>query len=262
MQSIYKIHFANEMAERVVTEDEFSRIAKHGMHFVFRAETLHCLYPYTGRFTKYRYTDAGDRERCFEKGTFFALLRKERTYRKSCKERAAVYHPNFYWFEDEESGLVTMLAPTPGNKEVAAFNRCHRDNIAKQRERDTRCRLDDGTVCHQSCGGCERQGERQSILVSLDLLANDGYDIADTLDGVTKLESAALLEVLRRSLGDEEFGLVEALMSGHSLRSYVSELAETMHGIREGTLYQRLYRLKPRALAKAEAVLNAWQESV
>ena len=258
MSTTTKIYSANEKAEKEISAAEFTLKVNSGTYFLFKSDAAQILYPYTDKNTSYRYTNVNGKERCFVRDSFFALLRRERDYKKLCKIRSTPYHPNFYLFEDEESGLIAMLAPTAENKEIVDYFRRERDNAAKQRERDTRCRLDDGTICKRPCAGCERQGERQSVYLSLDLLIKDGYNPADTTDFISDVEWEMLLDELRSVLTDDELGLLLGLSDGHTLRSYANEYAAAIPQVSVKTLYQRLYRLKPSAFSKAKKVFEVW----
>ena len=259
MKITNKIYSTAENTGCEVTTAEFSLALNTGTYFLLDAYGTRILYPFSDKPTEYRYITANGIEKCFAKSVFFTMRKQEHEYQKRCKDNGKAYHPNFYWFEDIESGLLTMLAPISANKEIVDFNRRERDRVAKQHERDTRCRLDDGKICQQPCAGCERQGERQSIFVSIDLLIESGYRIADNTEVSLEAEGELLLDELQAVLNDDEFRLLVGLSDGHTLRSYATESARITPQSSVNALYQRLYRLKPTAFRKAMRILNAWK---
>lgn len=70
----------------------------------------------------------------------------------------------------------------------------------KRREREKRCRDAIGKRCIDDCSQCDRQ--RTGGVLSLDKLAEDGFDIVDPIDFTQLIEDEVVIEALHNALNE------------------------------------------------------------
>lgn len=90
----------------------------------------------------------------------------------------------------------------------------------KRRNRETRCRDNDGNRCMKDCQLCDKQ--RNGGNLSLDKFAEDGYEIADLIDVTEVVAEKMLKEALHAAieqLSDDERQIIDSAFQGKSERT-------------------------------------------
>lgn len=102
----------------------------------------------------------------------------------------------------------------------------------KRRERKKRCRGVNGSRCTDDCSQCDRQ--RTGSVLSLDKLAEDGFEIADPIDFTQCIEDEQIIEALHNALA--EFSpldrqIIDLFNAGKSEREIAALASMSQKGI-------------------------------
>jgi len=164
------------------------------------------------------------------------------------------------YFDYCDEGFFILLPRNQRNEAVYRVNKRDKDAKSKQRERDTRCRIN-GKICTGVCSFCERNYERKNHgPLSLGGFIGTKNEPVDKVDMSLAVEEKLLLINLYQTLSDEMWILArELFLKGKSLRTYAKELAKNKPEISEKALYQRLYRKLPALKKEIENFLKDWQ---
>jgi len=95
----------------------------------------------------------------------------------------------------------------------------------KRREREARCRNDNGNRCVKDCRLCGKQRDGGNL--SLDKFAEDGYEIADLIDITEIVAEEMLKKALREAvkrLSDNERRIIEIAFQGYAEREAAAKL--------------------------------------
>ena len=194
----------------------------------------------------------------------------ENEFRKILKEdnaRAKRGEPRLYFhYEDQNQEnkpdyvFHALMERSEKNEPTYRLNKRDKDAAAKQRERDTRCRNENGTICTGVCRDCDKNGERESHApLSLDDFVGDRYEPVDRSDIAQIMEDKQLLEALVASLSDDEFALIDALYyQDYTMLSYAKEQSENT-GSTLDAMRSRLRRLHSGAMKKLKEILKDWR---
>ena len=113
----------------------------------------------------------------------------------------------------------------------------------KRREREKRCRDENGNRCTDDCSKCDKQ--RTGSVLSLDKFTDDGFEIADTVDLAELVADKLLLEELYAAL--EELDpvnrrILELFAFGKSEREISAEIGPSQKTInnRKAKLFAQL----------------------
>jgi len=94
--------------------------------------------------------------------------------------------------------------------------------------------------------------------LSLELFAEEGFDIPVTELLDVTVSDKLMLEALREFLGGEMWSLTEALLFGMSLKEYADEQC-TVYSFSSSAMYHRLYRKMPALREQIKKFLKNWQ---
>jgi len=102
----------------------------------------------------------------------------------------------------------------------------------KRKEREKRCRDEKGHRCTKDCSQCDKQ--RAGSVLSLDRFAEEGYEIADSVDIAELVAEKLLLEELAIALNEldpQNKRIAELYGEGLSEREIASQVGLSQKGV-------------------------------
>lgn len=102
----------------------------------------------------------------------------------------------------------------------------------KRKERAKRCRNADGKRCMDNCSQCSKQ--RTGNTLSLDKLAEDGFDIADPTDFTQLIEDEVVIEALHNAMDELDpldRQIVDLFSAGKSEREIAAVVGMSQKGV-------------------------------
>lgn len=102
----------------------------------------------------------------------------------------------------------------------------------KRKEREMRCRDEKGNRCNRDCSKCDKQ--RTGSVLSLDKFAEEGFDVADTVDIAELVADKLLFEELYKSLEEldpENRRIMELFSIGKSEREIADDIGLSQKAI-------------------------------
>lgn len=102
----------------------------------------------------------------------------------------------------------------------------------KRREREKRCRAENGNRCTGDCSKCDKQ--RTGSILSLDKFTEEGFDVADTVDIAELVADKLLLEELYIALEELDPGnrrIMELFSIGKSEREIANDIGLSQKAI-------------------------------
>lgn len=107
----------------------------------------------------------------------------------------------------------------------------------KRNERAKRCRKADGNRCTEDCSQCGKQ--RTGSILSLDKLAEDGFDIADPTDFTQLIEDEVVIEALHNAMDELDpldRQIVDLFSAGKSEREIAAVVGMSQKGVNKRKL--------------------------
>jgi len=95
----------------------------------------------------------------------------------------------------------------------------------KRKDREKRCRDENGNRCNRDCSKCEKQ--RTGSVLSLDKFTEGGFDVADTVDIAELVADKLLLE----ELDPDNRRIIELFSIGKSEREIASDIGLSQKAI-------------------------------
>jgi DNA-directed RNA polymerase specialized sigma24 family protein len=113
----------------------------------------------------------------------------------------------------------------------------------KRQEREKRCRDEKGRRCTKDCSKCDKQ--RTGSVLSLDRFAEDGYEIADSVDVAELVAEKLLFEELAIALNEmdpQNKRIAELYGEGLSEREIASQVGLSQKGVnkRKAKIFNQL----------------------
>ncbi|MDL2293276.1 sigma-70 family RNA polymerase sigma factor [Ruminococcaceae bacterium OttesenSCG-928-D13] len=102
----------------------------------------------------------------------------------------------------------------------------------KRKEREKRCRDANGNRCIKDCSQCEKQ--RTGSALSLDKLAEAGFDVADPIDFTQRIEDELLIEALHIALDELaplDRQIIDLFSAGKSEREIAAVVGMSQKGV-------------------------------
>jgi len=114
----------------------------------------------------------------------------------------------------------------------------------KRKERDKRCRDENGNRCNKDCSKCDKQ--RTGSVLSLDKFTEEGFEVAEPLDLAELVADKLLLEELYKVLEEldpDNRRIMELFSIGKSEREIATDIGLSQKAVnkRKSKLFAQLY---------------------